>query len=258
MNEAQIKANLIQRGEELFRAPPEFVRFTGQRAPDALLNDLDNHPHAFVLGCVMDRQIKAERAWAIPYIFSTKLGEFSVKRLRSLSLPDVRKLMTSPEPLHRFCEEMSRNFHDAVRVISEDYVGDASNIWRNKPSSAEVVVRFLQFRGVGPKIATMATNILARRFKVPLSDYYSIDVSADVHVRRVFQRLGLVREGAGIDEVIYRARALRPDFPGLMDFPAWEIGRNWCRPATPLCGSCYMRVACPTALQRSARVSVNR
>jgi hypothetical protein len=65
----------------------------------------------------------------------------------------------------------------------------------------------------------MATNCLAREFKVPLSDYYSVDISADVHVRRVFRRLGLVGEGATIEELIYRARGLHPPFPGLLDLP---------------------------------------
>src|SRR5690554_7296394 len=66
--------------------------------------------------------------------------------------------------------------------------------WRGNPSSAAVVYRFLQFDGVGPKIATMATNILARDFKIPMSDYYSVDISTDVHILRVLRRSGRSEE----------------------------------------------------------------
>jgi endonuclease III len=93
----------------------------------------------------------------------------------------------------------------------------------------------------------MTANILARQFKIPLSDYYSIDISADVHVKRVFQRLGLIGPNAGVNEVIYRARSLSPKFPGLLDFPAWEIGRTWCHARRPNCDGCYMRLSCPGA-----------
>ena len=107
--------------------------------------------------------------------------------------------------------------------------------------------RLLEFRGVGPKIATMAATTLARDFKVPLKDYYSLDISADVHVRRVFERLGLIESESSVERVVYRARALHPEFPGLLDLPAWEIGRNWCRPKSRNCTACYMRPACPSA-----------
>jgi endonuclease III len=202
----------------------------------------------------MDRQIKAERAWLIPYRISEKLGGFSFAHLRALSLEDVRELLSRPEPLHRFPDKMSRNFHAAVQHISLAYAGDAARIWRDNPASAEVVLRFLRFRGIGPKIATMAANILARDFKIPLADHYSIDISADVHVRRVFTRLGLVPADASLEEIIYTARALSPDFPGLLDFPAWEIGRGWCRPDKPKCPECYMHLICATgsALATSA------
>ncbi len=93
----------------------------------------------------------------------------------------------------------------------------------------------------------MATNILAREFKVPLADYYSVDVSVDVQVRRVLGRLGLISPEDSVEQVIYRARALHPEYPGLLDFPAWEVGRNWCKPRNPSCGLCYMRPLCPTA-----------
>ena len=64
--------------------------FTNDPKADALLNDLEHYPHAFVLACVMDRQMKAERAWLIPYLFSQKIGDFEFERLRSLSLPEIR------------------------------------------------------------------------------------------------------------------------------------------------------------------------
>jgi len=170
-----------------------------------------------------------------------------MQRLRRLTDADVLEAFSKPTPLHRYTAEMSRNFQFAIQLIATKYRGDAARIWADQPSSAELVYRLLEFRGVGPKIATMAANILARQFKVPLRDHYSIDVSADVHVKRVFERLGLVGANADVNQVIFRARSLSPKFPGLLDFPAWEIGREWCRPKRPRCQECYMRRLCPTA-----------
>lgn len=238
---------LVREGQRFFAAPPTRVPFTRQRNPDDLLNNLTDFPHAFVLACVMDRQIKAERAWLIPFSIQEKLGTFAFSALRALSLEAVTKLMKEPIPLHRFPDEMSKNFHSAVQWIADTYSGDASAIWSNKPSSAEVVYRFLQLRGVGPKIGSMAANILARDFKIPFSDYYSIDLSVDVQVKRVFIRLGLALPTDDVQAIIYRARALYPEFPGIFDFPAWEIGRTWCRPTHPQCGQCLMRLVCPSS-----------
>ncbi len=246
MNHSAITHLLVGEGKRLFSSPGGFVEFTQVRKADELLNDLKRHPHAFVLACIMDRQVRADRAWLIPYRLVQKLGNFRFQTLAALSLDQVRKLMTKPEPLHRFTEEMSKNLHGALKLIGQKYSGNAARIWADKPSSAEVVYRFLEFRGVGPKIATMAANILARDFKVPFSDYYSNDISADVQIRRVFARLGLTDLDDSAEAIIYRARALHPEFPGLFDLPAWEIGRNWCRPKKPLCGECYMKKVCPS------------
>lgn len=248
MQKEAIHDRLIGRGSKLFRAPKKMIEFTKEPVADTLLNDLTNHPHAFVLACVMDRQIKAEKAWIIPHRISEKIGGFSMEGLNALSRADVKRLMTEPEPLHRFVDTMAGHFHSAIQRIKNSYAGEAARIWAGRPSSAEVVYRFLEFDGIGPKIATMAANILAREFKIPLADYFSIDISADVHIRRVFARLGLCPEGASVEQVIYRARALHPEFPGMMDFPCWEIGRNWCKSRAPECAKCYMADLCPTAI----------
>jgi endonuclease-3 len=248
---------LLREGQRLLDAPPEFVQFTGKREADELLNDLRGRPHAYVLACVMDRQIKAEKAWFIPHQFREKLGDFEFETLRALPRQQIERIMTRGK-MHRFPKVMSENFHAAVKRIGQVYNGDAAAMWEGEPPSAAVVYRFLKFDGIGPKIATMAANILARNFKIKFADYYSVDISGDVHVKRVFARLGLVSADAGVEQVVYRARMLSPTFPGLLDLPVWEIGRQWCRPKDPICGECHMRDVCPKIPADSTRGKTSR
>jgi len=247
--ETWLRDTLAAHGLQLFNTPGSQVHpFTTDPKADALVKDLERHPHAFVLACIMDQQYKSELVWAIPYRFQQKLGgDFSMDRLKRLSASEITSMMTSPVPLHRFATRVAGYFFDGVQKISRQYGDNASRIWRDKPRCSDVLTRFREFRGVGPKIAHMAVNCLVRELKVPLADYTVIDISADVHVLRVFGRLGLTPEGATRDEVIMRARELNPEFPGLLDYPAWEVGRNWCRPDFPACTSCYMQAGCATA-----------
>src|ERR1700693_321473 len=238
MNETAIRDRLVEKGRSLFEASKEkLIEFTGDPAADALLNNLGTHPHAFVLACLMDRQMRYKKAWLVPYKISQQLGGFSIEALSQLSREDVRARMSG---LHRFVDKMSGVFYSALQRITNDYAGDAARIWADEPSSAEAVYRFLQFDGAGPKIATMAVNILAREFKIKFADFYSVDISADVHVCRVFARLGLSSSEPTPTQVVYKARSLHPKFPGVMDLPCWEIGKKWCHPRDPECGKCYM------------------
>lgn len=191
----------------------------------------------------MDRQIKSERAWMIPIHIKKLLGTFEMPALSDVSLEDYTKIFID-NSLHRFNTVMAKAFYLAVQMIVKAYDGDASKIWSNRPSSAAVVYKFLQFEGYGIKIATMAVNILVRQFKVKFSDYYSIDISPDVHILRVLRRSGLVDKKAGIKSVIYKARELHPEFPGIIDFSCWEIGRKWCRPKNPNCKECIIATEC--------------
>jgi len=236
---------LVQRGWEIFNSPRVRIEYTHNQEADIFLNDLVNYPHALVFACIMDRQIPAERAWLIPFLLKQKLNHFSMDRLCALSLEQIVQLMTVPAPLHRFPVLMAKNLYSAIHIIAAVYNSDACQIWAGRPSSALVFYRFFEFAGVGPKIASMATNILAREHKIPFSDYYFVDISADTHVRRVFFRLGFTPQDASAEHVIYKARSLYPDFPGLIDLPCFEIGKKWCRPKNPLCSLCYMKEVCP-------------
>jgi endonuclease-3 len=238
---------LLDRGNDIFKNKGAAeLDLSGNAEADKLLKDLTGNPHAFVLACIMDRQISYKRAWLIPYELGRRAGGSSFAFLKSLSKEKIIDLMASPTQLHRLGGKMmGALIHEALEKIADQYEGNPANIWNNKPSSAELVWKFLEFHGVGPKIATMAANILARDFKIPLADYYSIDISLDVHVRRVLPRLGIVANGAPDASFIYKARALNPEYPGLIDLPVWDIGQKWCRPTQPRCDDCSMTKVCP-------------
>lgn len=247
MNKKKITEILIQKGNKLLNLPYKKIEFTKNFKADTLLNNLEKYPHAFVLACVMDRQIKAERAWLVPYKIYQEIGSFEFSKLLSLSLKEIKEIFKERK-LHRFNDIMAENFYSAIQKIHSDYKDKTSNIWKNKPRSATIVRRFLEFKGVGIKIATMAANILARAFKIPMKDYICIDISPDVHVKRVFKRLGFISKNASNDELIYYARELNPKYPGIFDLSAWGIGRNWCRPKKPDCKNCYLSKYCPKTL----------
>ncbi len=235
---------LVTLGKERFKNPERHsVHLVDDQVQNDFLNDIENIPHAYVMACLMDRQINAERAWAIPYKIKTIIGNFDMTELERISLYEYKNIFNT-NSLHRFNDTMADIFYSGIQDIKNKYDRDVSRIWSNSPSSAKVVYDFLQFKGCGKKIATMSANILARQFKIPFSDYYSIDISPDVHIKRVMKRIGLVSVDSGLDSVIYKARELNPDFPGIIDFSCWEIGRTWCKPQNPNCSECIIRSEC--------------
>lgn len=91
----------------------------------------------------------------------------------------------------------------------------------------------------------MLTNILARDFHVKMSDYYSVDISPDVHVKRVMTRIGFLDRNPTPDMVIYKAREIHPEYPGIIDLSFWKIGREYCRTTNPECNKCPLHKECP-------------
>jgi endonuclease-3 len=225
-NQQKVIHNLIEQGQRHLRSPRQATKkYAGVPEADRLLNDLENYPHHFILACVMDRQMEATRAWVIPYKVGVEIDGFEFDDYLRVGLPRLRAIFKS-KSLHRFNNVMAANFHSAIQDIHRKYVDDASAIWNNKPKSAAVIRRFLEFRGVGVKIANMATNLLARDFKVPMTDYSSIDIAPDVRVKRFFVENNLLRKNASNDELIYLARELFPEFPGILDYAAWRGGKQ--------------------------------
>jgi endonuclease III len=90
----------------------------------------------------------------------------------------------------------------------------------------------------------MTVNILYREYKIVGNDGLSlVDISADVHVMRVFKRMGFVpKEDKKL--VIEKAIELNPEYPGVLDFTIFHHGTEVCK-KKPLCEKCIFNNLCP-------------
>lgn len=140
----------------------------------------------------MNKQMKAELSWKIPFEIYKVLGTFDIFELGKISLNKYIDIFEKYK-LHRFKKISAEIFYSAVQRIINVYNGD---------------------------------------------------ISPDMHINRVLRRMGFIPQKADNTMIIYKARELNPEFPGIIDFSCWEIGRNYCRQTNPDCKNCIVKDEC--------------
>ena len=118
--EKRIRERLVECGKKLLCVPPEAQPLLSRKPPDSdkvqqqehqearsLISDLHQHPHAVVIGCIMDRQLPADRACLIPYRLSQRIGGHGMPGspfFTSLGLPEeeIHDHRAGPPTLRRF------------------------------------------------------------------------------------------------------------------------------------------------------------
>jgi hypothetical protein len=245
--DTRLRDRLLLDGRRRLEGPADPVAFTREPGADRLLNDLEDHPHAFLLASLGLRQIKPERAWLLPYLVRERLGSFEMEALTPLSEADWLALLRNVDRQNRTPVTTARSMHRGVTRIEASYGGDASRVWSDRPTSATLLRRLLEFYGSGPKIAGNVAHTLVGDFHIELADYRNIDITTDAYMRRVMGRLGFVDPDAEPDVVVYTARELSPEFPGIFDVALRDGVRMVCLPHSPGCPSCRLVDLCPSA-----------
>jgi uncharacterized HhH-GPD family protein len=225
--------------------------FSGNPVADALVRD---NPFAFLLAVIFDQGIPAERAWEAPYLLRQRLGHLDPARIAAEPAA-VREAVNLRDPvaLHRYVNNVPSWICTAGQIVVDQYAGETGRIWGDRPSAGDLQRRLQTFPGIGQKKAAMAVEILERDLRIPISDLHEGNIAFDVHVRRVFLRTGLA-ERDDLEHMVAVARELYPDRPGALDFPAWDIGRRWCRPRLPDCDHCVLSPVCPRDIARAENV----
>ena len=225
-----------------YRAKRREDNFWG--ALDAKTRELvTNNPFAFLVAVAFDRGMPWRSAWQIPAEIHHK-GFLDPQLLAGMSKPQLAKLLDGLPIRPRYgVDQGAQTLSDAARLVSHRFGGDAGAIWQNA-SPAEVEKTLQTIHGLGPGIASMTTRILYDDFGCFRGQESQIDVKPDVHVLRVFRRMGLTNSTSG-KEAIQAARRLNPGFPGALDWPAWRVGQLWCHRTQPDCSRCWLSAVCP-------------
>jgi endonuclease-3 len=250
--ENEIRADKDPRVEKLLEFAEtvnaqELVPVLEEEATELVKED----PFAFALAGVLDRGTKAEIIWTIPYYIKKQLGDLDPYFFANASLEELERIIQKLPVKPRYVTDAPHTLRGLSRIIVNECNGQAQRLWENKSSKA-VQATFERIYGVGPGIASMIILLLERWFGVHFDDvdHRNMDVKPDVHIIRVFHRLGFIDEPDS-HSALEAARRLNPDYPGELDSPAWVIGRTWCTASIPQCKRCPVNEVCPKTFERT-------
>ena len=211
---------------------------------DGAASLIEENPFAFALATVLDRGTKSEVIWTIPYYLQKEIGELNPEFFVGKTIDEIEKIFQKLPLKPRYMNDAPRSIKELSEIVANEFNGDASEIWKNR-SSKEVKTTFQRVHGVGPGISSMAVLLLERCFGIQFNDidHRNMDVKPDIHVIRVFGRLGFISQ-LNEKEALNAARELNPEYPGALDTPIWIIGRKWCTADVPQCTYCPVNEVC--------------
>jgi uncharacterized HhH-GPD family protein len=121
---------------------------------------LGEDPLALLIGYALDQQITVQHAFNGPWELQRRLGHLDPARIASMDPAELEQVFRQRMALHRYPAAMAQRVAALCRVISAQYGGDATRIWRE--------ARLLALPGIGPMKVSGLLAILSKRFGVEL------------------------------------------------------------------------------------------
>jgi uncharacterized HhH-GPD family protein len=142
--------------------PP--IWLTGDPAADQLLTDDDN---ALLIGMVLDQQVPMEKAFSGPLVIAQRMGgKLDVAAIAAMPEEEFVALCSRPPAIHRFPAAMAKRVRQLCQVLTEEYDGEAGNIWRDAMNGGEVKKALLSLPGFGEDKAAIFTAALGKRREI--------------------------------------------------------------------------------------------
>lgn len=138
-------------------------RVTGLPEADAVL---DEQPFAVLAGMMLDQQYPMEHAFRGPWKIVERFGTFDPVAIADADPEEFTALATTPPAIHRYGRAMAARLQELARVVVDEYGGDASRIWTEATSGADLVKRVRALPGFGEQKAKIFVALVAKRLGV--------------------------------------------------------------------------------------------
>jgi uncharacterized HhH-GPD family protein len=127
---------------------------------------LAKDPFALLVGFAIDQQVTVQKAFAGPLALKERAGTLDPKKLASM---DLAEIFSKPPAIHRFPGSMAKRVQELARVVTEEYGGDASRIWKDA-DTAELKKRIGALPGYGEMKIKSLGAVLAKQFGVKAAE----------------------------------------------------------------------------------------
>jgi uncharacterized HhH-GPD family protein len=128
---------------------------------------LATDPLALLIGMLLDQQIPLEHAFSAPYHLQQRLGhDLDARELADYDTEALIAIFAQRPALHRFPKAMATRVQELCRLIVDRYDGDASRVWTEAKSGAELAKRVGELPGFGKQKAQIFVALLGKQFGV--------------------------------------------------------------------------------------------
>jgi uncharacterized HhH-GPD family protein len=138
-----------------------------QIAQDAVADKvLSEDSFALLTGMLLDQQFPMERAFAGPAKILDRFGTLAPDRISAAEPEAFADLCATPPAIHRYGRSMAGRVQALATHVVEEYGGDASRLWVEAPSGAELMKRIQALPGFGKQKAQIFTALVAKQLGV--------------------------------------------------------------------------------------------
>lgn len=140
------------------------LHLSGDPDADKLISD---NPLALLIGMVLDQQVRLELAFAAPAMLEERLGRpLDAADIAAMDPEHLAEVFAGKPALHRFPGSMAKRVHELCVMVTEQYGGDASKVWRSAKTGAQLLANIKALPGFGDRKARIFVALLGKQLGV--------------------------------------------------------------------------------------------